>query len=432
MQTLEQLQSGQLKGCKQLKLACGLTEFPQEIFELADTLELLDLSGNLLSELPFDFGKLQRLKIAFFSDNQFTELPKVLSDCPQLEMISFKSNCITIVHSESVPKQTRWLMLTNNQIEKLPTSIGNCHRLQKCALAGNKLKSLPEEMANCRNLELLRISANQLQELPNWLLSLPKLTWLAFSGNVFNSNHAMHNSLQRINWHNLQLKEVLGQGASGIISKAELVGEHKTVAVKVFKGEVTSDGLPHDEMLACIEAGTHENLVKVLGQIENHPEGKEGLVLELIPNDYKNLGMPPSFVTCTRDTFQENTIFSLQETKTIALGVASAMTQLHENGIMHGDLYAHNILTNSKAHALLGDFGAATFYDINSDEASIFEKMDVRAFGCLLDDLLTRVKSEDKMNLAYTVLIDMKQNCMDDTHSQRPSFTELNQLLSII
>lgn len=432
MQTLEQLQSGQLKGSKQLKLSCDLTKFPREIFELADTLELLDLSGNLLSELPEDFGKLHQLKIAFFSDNQFTELPKVLSDCPQLEMIGFKSNQISVVHEESLPKQTRWLILTNNQIKELPRSIGNCHRLQKCALAGNKLKTLPDEMANCRNLELLRISVNQLQELPEWLLRLPKLTWLAFSGNTFNSNHAMHNSLPKINWSNLQLKEVLGQGASGVISKAELVSEYKAVAVKVFKGEVTSDGLPHDEMLACIEAGTHDNLVKVLGQIENHPDQKEGVILELMPADYKNLGMPPSFVTCTRDIFKDDVIFTLEQVKTIAVGVASAMLQLHENGIMHGDLYAHNILIDTKAHALLGDFGAATFYDVNSENAVLFEKMDVRAFGCLLDDLLTRVEVKDKMNLAYEVLMEMKQSCMNEVISQRPDFKSISHSLSVI
>lgn len=63
MQTLEQLKTGQLVGIKQLKLAEGLTEFPMEILELADTLEVLDLSGNALSELPQELEKLTKLKI---------------------------------------------------------------------------------------------------------------------------------------------------------------------------------------------------------------------------------------------------------------------------------------------------------------------------------------------------------------------------------
>ena len=51
-QTLEQLEAGELQGAKQLKLSCQLTTFPEAIFSLSTTLEILDLSGNQLSELP--------------------------------------------------------------------------------------------------------------------------------------------------------------------------------------------------------------------------------------------------------------------------------------------------------------------------------------------------------------------------------------------
>ncbi len=116
MQTLEQLQSGKLAGCTSIRLSCGLTEFPKELFDLADSLELLDLSGNQLSALPNDFGKFTKLKIAFFSDNLFTEYPEVLADCPLLEMIGFKANQIEYVSEKAISKNIRWLILTNNQI----------------------------------------------------------------------------------------------------------------------------------------------------------------------------------------------------------------------------------------------------------------------------------------------------------------------------
>ncbi|HEY9735528.1 MAG TPA: protein kinase, partial [Trichocoleus sp.] len=48
---------------KRLTLAGGLTEFPAEILDLADSLEILDLSNNQLRSLPDDFAKLQNLKI---------------------------------------------------------------------------------------------------------------------------------------------------------------------------------------------------------------------------------------------------------------------------------------------------------------------------------------------------------------------------------
>jgi len=80
--TLEQLRAGQLAGTRRLKLACGLSEFPREILDLADTLEVLDLSGNALTTLPDDFARLRELRILFASNNPFTELPPVLGQCP--------------------------------------------------------------------------------------------------------------------------------------------------------------------------------------------------------------------------------------------------------------------------------------------------------------------------------------------------------------
>lgn len=58
MNTLAQLKAGQLAGVTRLDLACGLTEFPREIFELADSLEILNLTGNALSSLPDDLHRL--------------------------------------------------------------------------------------------------------------------------------------------------------------------------------------------------------------------------------------------------------------------------------------------------------------------------------------------------------------------------------------
>ncbi|MGK0446096.1 MAG: Leucine-rich repeat (LRR) protein, partial [Bermanella sp.] len=68
MFTLEQLKSNlitpeSLGSQKRFKLSDGLTEFPQELFELADYIEILDLGGNQLSDLPDDFYRFKHLKI---------------------------------------------------------------------------------------------------------------------------------------------------------------------------------------------------------------------------------------------------------------------------------------------------------------------------------------------------------------------------------
>ncbi|MES2656345.1 MAG: leucine-rich repeat-containing protein kinase family protein [Bacteroidota bacterium] len=433
MHTLAQLKQGQLQGATHIKIAAGLTEFPTEIFNLADTLEILDLSQNQLSSLPEEFACLSKLKIAFFSDNNFTELPAVLGKCKSLEMIGFKSNQIKTVSEESLPEITRWLILTNNQIEVIPSSIGKCYRLQKLALAGNKIKALPAEMANCKSLELIRISANLLTELPVWILQLPKLSWLAYAGNPFTEMHQIPNKLALIDWNNIHLLEQLGQGASGVIYKAYLNKDtQETVAVKIFKGEVTSDGLPLNEMNACMAAGNHPNLIAVLGKVQNHPEQKEALVLSLIPAHFKNLGNPPSLASCSRDVFDNGTSFSLQQILTIAKGMASVGEHLHSLGINHGDLYAHNIMYDQAGNHLFGDFGAATFYNPQANQGAAIERIEVRAYGCLLDDLLGYLPNEDKQQNVVNKLSLLKDDCMQASISQRPSFSEINIQLQAI
>lgn len=429
MQTLKQLQNGELKGTISLKLSENLSHFPVEIFELADTLEYLDLSFNKLNALPADFGRLKKLKIFFCSENQFTVLPEVLADCPLLDIAGFKSNRIETVPPKSINSNLRWLILTNNKVTELPAETGNCSRMQKLMLAGNKLTELPASLANCRNLELLRISANQLKEFPEWLLSMPKLSWLAFSGNPF-SYKPTAQPLTPIDSHELEINQLLGEGASGVISKATWrhAGETSEVAVKIFKGAITSDGLPEDEMNACITAGNHDGLVELLGQITNHPENKKGLVMKLIPESFYNLGMPPSLDSCTRDVFKPGMGLTPTQILKIAGTIASVAEHLHNKGIMHSDLYAHNILVDDDANTLFSDFGAACFYDLSDAEsAKKLELLEVRAYGCLLDDLISLCNEAEHPSIEKLAVL--RDLCMTDDVTSRPLFWFLNNEL---
>lgn len=429
MQSLEALQSGAYKGEKRLKLCCDLSEVPKEVFELADTLEILDLSGNPISQLPDNFGALQRLKIAFFSDCDFSEFPAQLAQCRSLEMVAFKGNGMVRIPEGALPPSLRWLILTNNRIESLPRDIGKCHGLQKCMLAGNQLRSLPAEMADCRKLGLLRLSANALESLPAWLLQMPELAFLAFAGNPCAPALADNPVLDSIAWSELHVGALLGEGASGVISKAVWKGAHagdREVAVKLFKGAVTSDGSPADEMMACMAAGSHPGLIDPLGRIRGHPD-KHGLVLQLIPPAFTNLGLPPTLLTCTRDTYLPGTSLSLRKCRAILGAVGGAAMHLHARGIAHGDLYAHNILVDGEGNALLGDFGAATIYRGSRSDGASIERLEVLAFGHLVEDMLSLLDpaslSQDKAFVDS--LRGLHARCTTAVVASRPSFAEV-------
>ncbi|MGU7770625.1 leucine-rich repeat-containing protein kinase family protein [Burkholderia sp. MR1-5-21] len=427
--TLEQLRAGQRSGVRHLKLACGLTEFPREIFDLADTLETLDLSGNALSTLPDDLPRLSRLRILFASNNPFTELPDVLGECPQLSMVGFKANRIRKVSGKSLPRALRWLILTDNEIESLPAEIGRCTQLQKLMLAGNRLRALPDEMAACTRLELVRLSANRLTALPDWLLRLPRLAWLAYAGNPLGAAPeaaaSADTAIADIHWASLTLDQKLGEGASGIIYRATRVADAglapQPVAVKLFKGAVTSDGLPDCEMAACIHAGQHPNLIPVIGKVKHHPMDTHGLVMALIDPAFANLAAPPSLDSCTRDVYADDVRFDPASALRIAYGIASAACHLHERGIMHGDLYAHNILHGGAGRALLGDFGAASFYDTRDHTlGSALQRLEVRAFGHLLDELIERCEPGTLRDAGE--LEALAAACVSETVESRPSF----------
>ena len=440
MHTLEQLRSGQLMGCTRLDLACDLAEFPPEIFTLADTLEVLNLSGNCLSALPDDLSRLAKLRVLFCSDNKFTEVPAVLGQCPQLQMIGFKANQITHLPAAALPAKLRWLILTDNQLESLPTELGECRQLQKLMLAGNRLRELPASLAECHNLELLRIAANQLGALPDWLLKMPRLAWLAFAGNPLGPAEEdaafTEQALAEIDWSQLSLEQLLGEGASGVIQQAlwhQGDGHSQAVAVKLFKGAVTSDGLPQWEMSACIAAGQHPNLIGLHGKLKQHPQQTPGLVLELIDASFSNLANPPSLESCTRDLYPAGRQFTLPVLLSVAQGIASACAHLHRQGINHGDLYGHNILYNSAGDCMLGDFGAASFSrHAQANTAAALQRIEVRAFACVLEELLERCPPTANTQAIIDALWTLQKSCNQPQTQARPLFSAIELQLQNI
>jgi len=104
---------------------------------------------------------------------------------------------------------------------------------------------------------------------------------------------------------------------------------------------------------------------------------------------------------------------------------------LHEKGILHGDLYAHNTLYREDGLSYLGDFGAASFYDKKQSNAHIIERLDIRAFGYFIEDILKRtVPFSESATVQLSLLM---QSCLETVVEKRPNFKiVLQQLEEVI
>ena len=398
--TLDRLRAGELQGSTHLDLrGCGLSALPDEVLTLADTLEVLDVSGNALVSLPDELAQLSRLHTVFASNNRLTALPPVLGRLPLLDTLGVKANRIEDVPAQALSPTLRWLILTDNRIAALPSNLTDCTRMQKLMLAGNRLRRLPAGMGRLQQLELLRVSANHFgrveDALPDEVLALPRLAWLAHAGNPFSAarEQAAHRraAAAPIPWAELQLSALLGEGASGHIHAARWQPAHgpaEDVAVKLFKGAVTSDGLPQCEMAASLAAGEHAHLVGVRGVLADHPQGTSGLVLPRLAAHWAPLAGPPSMASCTRDVYRPGLRLPGAQARAIAHAATAALGHLHARGLGHGDLYAHNLLVDGQGGALLSDFGAAAFLPVDdAARTDALQALDRRALQVLVEEL---------------------------------------------
>ena len=422
--TLEALRRGDLAGARELRLGGEtLDGFPRDVFGLADTLEVLDLSGTGLDALPDDLGRLTRLTALFCSNDRFDRLPAALGGCASLAQVGFRSCGLREVPGEALPPRLRWLTLTDNAIPALPAALGERFALRKLMLAGNRLGTLPHTLEGAPCLELVRLAANRFESLPFWLPQLPRLAWTAWAGNPCAGGTAPPDAAA-VPWADLAIGAPLGEGASGRIHAAawRRDGDERSVAVKLFKGAMTSDGLPEREMAACLAAGSHPHLTGALGRVAGHPEGTDGLVMPLLPAGWRPLAGPPSLASCSRDVYDPGLRVAPEVGLRIARGVASAAAHLHARGLSHGDLYAHNVLWDGTAgEAVLSDFGAASALP-GGVEGESWQRIEVRAFGLLLGELLDRCGGLDELRA-------LERICTAPDARTRPAMAEVAHVL---
>lgn len=406
--------------------------FPEEIYDYADQIKILDVSMSTLHTLPDSFPFLHNLERVFLSENDFIEVPTILSKCRKLKMLSIKNGKLELFPEDSLPPSIEWLVLTDNpKLHTLPQSLGNLRHLRKLSLAGTGISELPESLSQCRNIEFLRISACQFHlKPPLWIFWLPKLAWYGDMGNPFSPWYMIVETVKTFHKVDVIIEEKINESPSSIVYKGCIKWNQEVVVIKNFKQMMTSDGYARDDLHMTILAGEHPHLIKIYGVMNSVEKDKLQYILSsYIAEDFIKLGFPPSLESCTRDTYSVDTIFTLSFIHNVCKSIASVLSHLHSRWICHGDLYAHNILVNPKWYAYLCDFWAATLY--NPSENPHYQALDVRAFGCLLEELLDHIKSSEN-SIIVSNLRQLQSECQSENPENRPSFQDISSHLNSV
>jgi hypothetical protein len=74
----------------------------------------------------------------------------------------------------------------------------------------------------------------------------------------------------------------------------------------------------------------------------------------------------------------------------------------------------------------MGDFGAASFYSRQAPHALSLQRLEVRAFGCLLEELI------DRCDPAEPSLTELQNRCLSEKIDERPLFGEIVAVLAAL
>lgn len=168
----------------------GITELPEDVFKPLKNLRVLQLWGNRLKTLPAKiFEPLSDLRLLELTANQLEVLPSGVFDAlVNLQQLSLNYNKIKLVPSGLFAttlnlKKVRWG--GNVGLQLAENTFANLEKLESVSLVANGLVVIPESLfKNSANVQSVSLSRNRLETIPVGLLhGLTKLKTLDLSHN---------------------------------------------------------------------------------------------------------------------------------------------------------------------------------------------------------------------------------------------------------
>ncbi|XP_036201656.1 PH domain leucine-rich repeat-containing protein phosphatase 2 isoform X3 [Myotis myotis] len=133
----------------------------------AKKIEVLDVSYNLLTEVPMRILSSLSLRKLMVGHNHVQNLPVLMEHIP-LEVLDIQHNLLT--------------RLPDTLFSKALNKLNKLEQLEELNLSGNKLKTIPTTIANCKRLHTLVAHSNNISIFPE-ILQLPQIQFVDLSCN---------------------------------------------------------------------------------------------------------------------------------------------------------------------------------------------------------------------------------------------------------
>eukprot|EP00058_Branchiostoma_floridae_P023732 XP_002609222.1 hypothetical protein BRAFLDRAFT_125970 [Branchiostoma floridae] len=173
--------------CKTLLLTHNRIAILPRAISQFQSLQVLDFSSNHLSYISEEIVQLPKLRTLIVKNNRLDEsaLPKNLELAPSLEVLNLSGNLFTDFPTQFTQMdKLKALYLGGNRIRTLPSEIENMQGLELLYLGGNYLTSVPVEVSTLSNLSCLVLCDNRLQHLPKELSRMRSLRSLSLHNNM--------------------------------------------------------------------------------------------------------------------------------------------------------------------------------------------------------------------------------------------------------
>ncbi|KAG0896381.1 hypothetical protein G6F34_007406 [Rhizopus arrhizus] len=159
----------------------NLSTIPVFLYKYAAEMTSLDLSKNLLIEIPVDFLQLcKNLQHFWLNNNEYKTLPVSIRYIPNLEYLSVSGNQIIDLQHTRLEELSnlKSLRAYNNRLSSLPDSFSKFKHLTALHISNNSFTRFPEVICEIRTLSHLDISFNRISSIPNEIGNLTQLTFL--------------------------------------------------------------------------------------------------------------------------------------------------------------------------------------------------------------------------------------------------------------